>query len=146
LLLGTDGGPHHTADGGQSWTYIGGGAAGFTALQLTETAGQWIDDVGRYDSYFATQDNSVWTWCGEAGPPWDNSSASAEGWGIRLLPHVQTESETVVTWVGGSADVNKISGALFAGVADWKNPPGGQGGWSTPVLVAPKMHVQGVNA
>ena len=47
--LATDGGLHATSDGGNSWTYAGGGRAGYNALQVTEIKGQLIEDVGRHD-------------------------------------------------------------------------------------------------
>ena len=58
VLLGTDGGLHRTADGGTTWTFTGGGVNGYNALQITEVKGQRIDDIGRYDLYFGTQDNN----------------------------------------------------------------------------------------
>ena len=142
MLLGTDGGLHHTTDGGLSWTYIGGGHNGYNALQITEVQGQWIDGLSRHDLYFGTQDNDLWS-SKDSGATWQDG-AQAEGFAIELLFHVPTVANDVITFTSCWGCGHFKSGALFSHVTAWPDPPG-------PVVHAPKIvaqsfHVQGIQA
>ena len=142
LLLATDGGLHQTADGGLNWTFVGGGAAGYNALQITEVKGQWIDDIGRYDMYFGTQDNDLWS-SGDDGVSW-TMGARWEGFFIEAKRRVARESDSKATFVACAGCGNFVSGSLFSSVAGWPNPTGPLAG--NPKIVRNSFHVQGVDA
>ena len=91
LLLGTDGGLHHTTNKGLNWTYIGGGHDGYDALQITEIDGQWIDSLKRHDLYFGTQDNDLWS-SKDFGKTWQDGNC-CEGFGMNSLYHVPDRNE-----------------------------------------------------
>lgn len=65
VLLATNGGLHKTANLGQTWTFAGGGSAGYTALQIAEVTGQYVRDPENprrppvLDLYLGTQDNNL---------------------------------------------------------------------------------------
>jgi len=143
LLLATDGGLHNTADGGLSWQLVGGGRNGYNALQITEVRGQWIDDIERYDMYFGTQDNDLWS-SSDEGATWE-FGAAPEGFHIELLPHVATAADSQVTFVliNGSCG-NCLSGALFSNIGPWPNPPGPVVG--NPKIIQKSFFVQAVSA
>lgn len=140
LLLATDGGLHRTADGGNNWTFTGGGAGGYNALQITEVKGQLIQDTGRYDLYFGTQDKDLRA-SGDMGTTWP-ALVCCEGFFLEMKKRVATASDSQVTFVACSGCGNYRSGALFGGVAGWPNPPGGVVG--NPVILDTSLHIQGV--
>lgn len=141
LLLGTDGGLHKTIDGGANWSYIGGGRDGYNALQVTEIKGQYIEDIGRYDLYFGTQDNDLWA-SGDGGLTW-TFGMCCEGFFIEAQRRVATSSHSKITNVACSGCGNHISDPLFTNIADWLNPAGDLVG--NPMIVRRSMHLQGVN-
>lgn len=141
LLLATDGGLHRTADAGATWTFTGGGAKGYNALQVTEVKGQWLDDLDRYDLYFGTQDNNNWA-SADLGASWP-SSICCEGFFFEMLKRTTT-ANSQVNFVSCGACGNLFSGAMFAGLTNWSNPPGTIAG--NPTIVARSFHIQGVNA
>ena len=142
LLLATDGGLHATSDGGNSWTYAGGGRAGYNALQVTEIKGQLIEDVGRHDLYFGTQDNSLWS-SGDRGASWANG-ACCEGFFIEAERRVPTSAQSKVTFVACSGGCgNFVSDPQFTSVADWSNPPGEVVG--NAMILRRSVHLQGVS-
>lgn len=145
LLLATDGGVHTTPDDGSHWELVGGGSGRFTALQIYEARGQWVDDVPRYDLYFGTQDNRFWC-SGDEGSTWD--AEGAEGAGIDLLPRVATGSQSLVTFDDVSAAVVRVSGPLFTDIRDWPAPPARKRGSlvEAPRHLGTSVHVQGVDA
>jgi hypothetical protein len=140
LLLATDGGLHRTADGGATWTFTGGGANGYNALQVTEVKGQWLDDIDRYDLYFGTQDNNNWA-STDLGASWP-SSVCCEGFFFEMLKRT-TVANSQVNFVSCGACGNLFSGAAFASLSNWNNPPGAVVG--NPTIVARSFHIQGVN-
>jgi hypothetical protein len=140
LLLATDGGIHKTTDGGSSWTYTGGGRDGYNALQITEVKGQLIEDVGRHDLYFGTQDNDLWS-SGDGGKTWSRGSC-CEGFFIEMQRRVATSSQSKVTFVACSGCGNYVANPLFTGVVGWKNPPGTSDG--NPMVLRQSVHLQGV--
>lgn len=141
LLLGTDGGIHKTADRGLTWTFTGGGAAGYDALQITEVKSQRIEDIGRTDLYFGTQDNNNWA-SGDLGVTWP-SSLCCEGFFFEMQKRVATSADSQVTFVSCGPCANFGSGPLFSGWYYWTNPPGTLVG--NPAILARNFHVQGVN-
>ena len=88
LLLGTDGGLHHTTNKGLNWTYIGGGHDGYDALQITEIDGQWIDSLKRHDLYFGTQDNDLWS-SKDFGKTWQDGNCSRNTASIVFIAYRQ---------------------------------------------------------
>jgi photosystem II stability/assembly factor-like uncharacterized protein len=142
ILLGTDGGLHKTADGGATWTFTGGGAKGYNALQVTEVQGQLIRDVNQFDFYFGTQDNDLWS-SGTDGASWTKGMC-CEGFFIEAQKTVATAADSRVTNVACFGCGNFVSNPLFGGVAGWPNPPGNVAG--NPVIVKRSQHVQGVDA
>ncbi len=142
LLLATDGGLHRTVDGGLNWTFTGGGVNGYNALQITEVKSQWIDDIGRYDLYFGTQDNNNLA-STDTGATWP-TAICCEGFFFEMLKHVPTTADSQVTYVSCGACVNLRSGAALAGTVGWTNPPGTLAG--NPAIIAKSFHVQNVNA
>jgi photosystem II stability/assembly factor-like uncharacterized protein len=142
LLLATDGGLHKTVNGGNNWTFTGGGRNGYNALQITEVQGQYIDDVGRFNLYFGTQDNDVWS-SGNYGASWTKGMC-CEGFFIEAAKKVSTAANSVVTNVACGVCVNLVSGPLFAAVNAWSNPPGDVAG--NPVIIRNQQFIQGVNA
>ncbi|HKR65702.1 MAG TPA: hypothetical protein VJZ00_18370 [Thermoanaerobaculia bacterium] len=140
LLLGTDGGLHKTSDGGANWSFVGGGSAGYNALQITEVKGQWIEDIGRHDLYFGTQDNSNWA-SGDDGATWINPFC-CEGFFFERQYRVDTEADSQITHVSCGPCGDFFSGALLTGVGFWgdaQSPPD-----ANPKIIRKDFHVQGV--
>lgn len=142
MLLGTDGGIHKTFDRGQTWSFAGGGAGGFNALQITEVKGQWINDIGRYDLYFGTQDNNNWA-SSDLGGSWPGV-VCCEGFFFEMQKRAATAADAQVTFTSCGACVNLISGGIFSPLNNWTNPPGTVAG--NPTTITNTFHVQGVNA
>ena len=141
-LLASDGGLHATSDGGSNWAFVGGGVAGYNALQITEVKGQWIDDIGRYDRYFGTQDNDLWS-SGDEGATWQRGPRW-EGFFIEVWNHVAHVADSIATFVACSGCWNGQSDALFANITGWRNPPGTLAG--NPKIIGINSHVQAVAA
>ena len=111
ILLGTDGGLHHTVDGGRDWSFIGGGQNGYNALQIVQVKGQWIQNPARHDIYFITQDNNLWSssdtrTTGQMG-------IVVRGRQYRLSSHVATTTGDTVTYTACAPCKPRTSGALF---------------------------------
>ena len=126
LLLGTDGGLHHTVDGGNDWTLVGGGQNGYNALQIVQVKGQWIQNPVRHDIYFITQDNNLWS-SSDTGTTWANGDCCEGPPYIELPPHVATTMGDVVTYTSCAPCQPRTSGALFTNPTNWRNPPGALG-------------------
>jgi photosystem II stability/assembly factor-like uncharacterized protein len=140
LLLGTDGGLHKTSDGGANWTFVGGGAAGYNALQITEVKGQWIEDIGRHDLYFGTQDNSNWA-SGDDGATWINPFC-CEGFFFERQYRIATAGDSQITHVSCGPCGDFLSGALLTSISNWpdaQSPPD-----ANPKIIRKNFHVQGV--
>lgn len=142
ILLGTDGGLHKTMDGGDNWTFTGGGRSGYNALQITEVQGQLIQDLGRFDLYFGTQDNDLWS-SGTDGATWTKGMC-CEGFFIEAQKKVATSADSKVTNVACAGCGNFISNPLFTSVGGWPNPAGDVAG--NPMIIRGPQHIQGVNA
>jgi hypothetical protein len=140
LLLATDGGLHQTGDGGLNWNLIGGGHNGYNALQITEIRGQLIDDIHRHDLYFGTQDNNLYS-SENGGATW-TFGICCEGFFIEALHHVPTAADSQITFESCGTCANHVSGALFTGIVDWKNPPGYL---LAPKIIGKSFHVQAIN-
>lgn len=141
LLLGTDGGLHHTADGGMHWTFTGGGRDGFNALQITEVKGQWINNIGRYDLYFGTQDNNLYA-SSDNGATWINPWC-CEGFFIERTPRVDQAVDSKITFRACGGCDHFLADPLFTNVTLWPDPPAPGG---TPKIVNRSFYVQGIEA
>ncbi len=135
--LGTDGGFHVTRDGGRNFRVSGSGPGGLNALQVTEVAGQKVGDYRRYDLYFATQDNDLWS-STDDGRTW-NYRTGAEGFHLQLERHVSSAAETKVTYVVCAGCNTVMSDANFRNQVDWPDP---QPGFGSPVFVTRGVHIQ----
>lgn len=140
-LLGTDGGIHKTMDGGANWIFTGGGRNGYNALQITEVQGQLVQDVGRFDFYFGTQDNDLWS-SGTDGATWTKGMC-CEGFFIEAQKKVANLASSKVTNVACAGCGNFISNPLFTSLTGWPNPAGDVAG--NPMIVTGSQHIQGVN-
>ena len=142
LLLATDGGLHKTTDGGSTWTFSGGGHNGYNALQITEVKGQWITNLSRYDLYFGTQDNNLWT-SKDVGSNWINTIC-CEGFFIELQHRVASAADSKTTFVACYSCSDWLADPLFTGLTLWPDattPPAGN-----PKIVRKSFHVQGVDS
>ncbi len=140
VLLATDGGLHITTDGGAHWIFSGGGRNGYNALQITEVQGQLIENIGRYDLYFATQDNSIWA-SGDDGISWP-LNVCCEGFFIEGEKKVSNASDSVFTFVACGECSNHVSNSLLRNDTGWRNPPGRVAG--NPMLIKSPLRIQGV--
>lgn len=141
LILATDGGLHKTTDGGAHWTFVGGGVGGYNALQIAEIQGQYIEDIGRSDLYFGTQDNNLWS-SGDGGYIW-TSGMCCEGFYIEGQRRVSRGADSKITNMACWGCNNHLSNPLFTSVTDWRNPPGQLVG--VPMIVRQSMHLQTVD-
>jgi photosystem II stability/assembly factor-like uncharacterized protein len=140
LLLGTDGGLHKTSDRGASWTFAGGGSAGYNALQITEIASQRITAGNDLDLYFGTQDNNVWA-SSDFGASW-TAALCCEGFFFELEHQISRASDAQVTFVLCGPCSNELSGRLFANVAQWPEPPNSVG---NPKILGNSFQVEAVD-
>ncbi len=147
LLLATDGGLHKTEDGGANWTFTGGGAGGYNALQIYQLKGQWIDNIGQNNLYFGTQDNYLWS-STDSGKTW--VSAQNEGDFFEAMPHVSTSADSQVTMWAKSQNYLLSGMSLADPLVNWIDPPGQAPGqpnaaWiGHPKIVGKSFHVQWV--
>ena len=73
LMLATDGGVHLTPDSGRTWTVTGANFGGFTALQIAEITGRFVQGAPAHqDLYYGTQDNDA-KGSHDGGLTWDGS-------------------------------------------------------------------------
>ncbi len=141
LLLATDGGLHKTIDGGANWTFTGGGRNGYNALQITEVQGQLIQNLARYDLYFGTQDNDLWS-SGTDGATWTKGMC-CEGFFIEAQKKVTAAADSKVTNVTCAGCSNIVTDPLFTNVTGWPNPAGDLAG--NPMIIRRSQHIQGVS-
>ncbi len=143
-LLGTDGGLHNTNDSGVHWNFVGGGSAGYNALQLTEVKGQAVGPNATTDLYFGTQDNNLW-----ASTIWGAIHAlyGSEGFYIEAERKVDFEADSKIAYVACGGCANKISGRHFDNDVPWNNAPGAPPTpQSAPAILRRSTYIQGVNA
>jgi hypothetical protein len=141
ILLGTDGGLHKTIDGGANWIFTGGGVNGYNALQITEVQGQLVQDIGRFDFYFGTQDNDLWS-SGTNGATWTKGMC-CEGFFIEAQKRVATAANSNITNVACAGCGNFMTDPLFTSLAGWPNPAGDVVG--NPMVIKQSQHIQGVD-
>jgi hypothetical protein len=146
ILLATDGGLHRTANNGTSWSFTGGGANGYNALQITEITGQLVTgSVYHLDLYFGTQDNHVRA-SGDGGATWP-TDIGGEGFFLRTGYRSVDHQGAKVTGVTCGNCGNFIADPHFASVAPWVPPPDGDtlsvDEWEgTPFMISPGSYMQ----
>ena len=134
----TDGGIETTSDCGATWHLTGSGVGGYHALQAYEITGQVHPD--HTDLYLGTQDNDLWA-SGDNGATWPNR-IGAEGFYIQMPHNSATDSGQTITATACADCGNFKSGAHFASVEAWNNPPGGAG---YPFLIEQGVYIQWSN-
>jgi photosystem II stability/assembly factor-like uncharacterized protein len=147
LLLATDGGLHKTGDGGNNWLYTGGGAGGYNALQIYQVKGQLINDTGKQNLYFGTQDNGFFSSddIGKTWVKWGN-----EGDFFEAMPVVATKDDSQITLWANSKNWRMKGLSLADALTPWPDPPEQAPGQENaasvgrPKIVGKNFHVQWV--
>jgi hypothetical protein len=137
LLVAGDGGLHRTTNGGATWTFTGGGAAGYNALQVTEVTGQ-LQPAGGAHLYFGTQDNDIWA-SADGGASW-GARLCCEGFFLNVPREYVSAAQTRVTGVTCGACFNFSTGPLLAEPGLFPNPPNDAG--NPRLLLATGQYVQ----
>jgi photosystem II stability/assembly factor-like uncharacterized protein len=137
ILLATDGGLHNTANNGLTWTFVGGGQAGYNALQITEVTGQLHNDGLSADLYFGTQDNSIWA-SPDEGASW-TAAYGGEGVHLNIPRDFYPANQTNLTGQVCMPCSNFISGPLLTNLANFSNAPDY---YSAPRLLQPGYYIQ----
>jgi photosystem II stability/assembly factor-like uncharacterized protein len=133
-FLVTDAGVYSTADGGMTFTIVGGGAGGYNALQVYEVAGQIHPDHS--DLYFGTQDNCLWA-SPDDGRTWSNPRCP-EGFALQMKRSTPSHSGEIIT----GSDVgfgNFKSSDHFTNFDHWKDPDDNAG---NPLIIDSGTYVQ----
>lgn len=137
LYVVGDGGPSTSTlvSCGAAWTAVGGGNAGFNALQVYEVANQV--HPGATDVYFGTQDNSLWA-SSDSGVSWPYNTC-CEGFFLQMARNTASSVGQTLAYAACGPCSNLGSGPYFGGEYLWNNPPGGGG---NPVFVAAGVYLQ----
>lgn len=138
VLLASNGGLHNTTDGGAHWAYVGGGIAGYNALQVTDVKGQFVGDPGLFSLYFGTQDNNVWA-VNVVGSPQRHDVS--EGFFIDAEPQVDDPKDAKVTYVACGACRPRVASQWLANPRDVGHSPLDT---AAPVLIRPGRRIQNV--
>jgi len=137
VLMASDGGLHATADGGLTWTFTGGGAGGYNALQITEVTGQLHGTGVGSDLYYGTQDNNLRA-SPDNGASWPGDIC-CEGFFLGVPRQPLPADETRVTGVTCAGCRDFITEPIFRGYRDWTDPPADRG---NPRLVEPGTYLE----
>lgn len=142
VLLATNGGLHNTADLGLHWTYVGGGSAGYNALQVTGITGQFVGKSA-IDLYFGTQDNGVRA-VDFMGNETGHDLDLADGLFIEAERRVRLGSESRVTYVGCAGCTARLADRYLQNV---RNVVHGTG-WpaAMPVLIGRGERIENVRS
>ncbi|MEY3444852.1 MAG: hypothetical protein RLZZ519_3133, partial [Bacteroidota bacterium] len=132
LILTTDGGIHNTSNGGKDWKLVGGGPAGYNALQITEVRAQLQREGRSTDLYFGTQDNDIWA-SSDMGATWPGQ-VRWEGFFLNISRNFVPDDQNRSNGVACGACGNYISKRLLAGKGDFPNPARSNG---SPKLINP---------
>lgn len=121
-FVATDGGVG-TSPCGANWGIVGGGNAGFNALQLYQITGQAHGDGSPTFLYFGTQDNDIWA-STDGGSTWPRQ-IPFEGFTVQIPSFSVTPSAPTVTGVRCGPCRNYQADPSFTAWADsWIDPPG----------------------
>lgn len=137
ILLASDGGLHSTSNNGLNWTFVGGGKAGYNALQVYEVTGQLHNDGLSADLYMGTQDNSLWA-SPDEGSTWP-ASFDSEGFYLDVPRDFFPANQTNVTGVYCLPCQHFISGPVFSGLAGFPDAPNSV---DAPHLLQPGDYIQ----
>lgn len=130
----SDSGFYVTADGGATFTVIGGGSAGYNALQLYDVTGQIFND--HTDLYFGTMDNCLWASSNRA-LSWGNARCE-EGFNIQVKRRPASHAnETIVGVIPGRG--NFFTVPHFTNFNLWNNPLNGTG---NPFVINTGVYLQ----
>jgi photosystem II stability/assembly factor-like uncharacterized protein len=130
----SDSGFYVTADGGATFTVIGGGRAGYNALQIYDVAGQI--HTNHTDLYFGTQDNCLWA-SPDGAASWINPRCE-EGFNLQMKRRTPSHANEAIVGVIPTRG-NFFTSAHFADFNLWNNPPNGTG---NPFIIDSGIYLQ----
>lgn len=142
VLMASNGGLHNTADRGATWSYVGGGAAGYNALQITGVTGQYVGKTFA-DLYFATQDNNTWSMNTDRNAT-GRDAEFTDGFFIEAEPQVLFGASSRITYGGCTIGCQSRVANRFL-----QNPRAilhGFGVTGAPVLIGKGQRIQRVSA
>lgn len=137
VLLATTQGLHRSPDGGATWAFIGGGGAGYNALQIQELKGQWVDGSMSPDLYVGTQDTGIWA---AVGSGTTHGFVPGDGFFIDAEPRVGNAADSQVTFSTCHENCNEVSGRRLANPMPWEDAPNSLG--MGPVFLRRSQYVQ----
>lgn len=138
VLLASNGGLHNTADRGLNWAYVGGGMAGYNALQITSVTGQFVGEPRMIDFYYATQDNNVRAMNilrNETGV----DQRTPEGALIEAESWVADGAQSRITYAGCESCRPRLAERHLQNARDVLH---GHGPAPAPVLIRPRQRIQ----
>jgi photosystem II stability/assembly factor-like uncharacterized protein len=141
VLLASNGGLHNTADRGATWTYVGGGSAGYNALQVTSVTGQYVGKTP-VELYFTTQDNNIWA-VNAAGNETGRETDTAGGFFIEAQPQVMIGAEPQITYAGCGGCQLRVAGRHLQHPTPLQH---GLNAVSAPVLIGQGRRIQNVSS
>lgn len=138
-ILAGDGGLFATSDNGLNWTFTGGGANGYNALQITEVTGQKHSSDNKSDLYYGTQDNDIRS-SPDEGATWPNSNKiCCEGFFLNIPRESLPAAQTKFTGVDCGPCGNFMIPPLIPGWGDFPNVTNST---NNPRLLVPGAYIQ----
>lgn len=138
-ILAGDGGLFATADNGLNWTFTGGGANGYNALQITEVTGQKHSGDSKSDLYYGTQDNDIHA-SPDEGATWPNANKMCcEGFFLNVPRESLPAAQTKFTGVDCGPCGNFMTAPL---IPAWGPFPNVTNATNAPRLLVPGAYLQ----